>query len=120
MATIVFFHAHPDDEAIFTGGTMVALAGRQHRVVLVVATAGELGSGRENPAELAAQRRAETLTSADVLGIHRVEFLGYGDSGMAGDVANERPSSFVNANDEEAAGQLARLLAEETATALVV
>ena len=43
MATIVFFHAHPDDEAIATGGTMAALADAGHRVVLVTATRGELG-----------------------------------------------------------------------------
>ena len=39
--TVVFFHAHPDDEAIFTGGTMALLAAAGWRVVLVVATAGE-------------------------------------------------------------------------------
>ena len=26
MSTVVFLHAHPDDEAIFTGGTMRLLA----------------------------------------------------------------------------------------------
>jgi len=31
MATIVFFHAHPDDEAIATAGTMAALADQGHR-----------------------------------------------------------------------------------------
>src|SRR2546423_9172656 len=40
---VVFFHAHPDDEAIFTGGTMALLAGAGWRVVLVVATGGEQG-----------------------------------------------------------------------------
>ena len=39
----MFVHAHPDDEAIFTGGTMARLAATGHRVVLVVATGGELG-----------------------------------------------------------------------------
>ena len=41
--TVVFFHAHPDDEAIFTGGTMALLAAAGWRVVLVLATAGERG-----------------------------------------------------------------------------
>src|SRR5687768_17000399 len=40
---VVFVHAHPDDEAIFTGGTMAQLAADGHRVVLVVCTGGELG-----------------------------------------------------------------------------
>lgn len=35
MATAVFFHAHPDDEAIATGGTMLLLARAGHRVVVV-------------------------------------------------------------------------------------
>ena len=43
MATITFFHAHPDDEAILTGGTMAKMADEGHRVVLVTATRGELG-----------------------------------------------------------------------------
>ena len=43
MSTVVFLHAHPDDEAIFTGGTMRLLADAGHRVVLVLATSGELG-----------------------------------------------------------------------------
>ena len=30
MATAVFFHAHPDDEAIATGGTMLIGAQRGH------------------------------------------------------------------------------------------
>ena len=38
--TIVFFHAHPDDEAIFSGGTMARLAAIGHRVVVVMATSG--------------------------------------------------------------------------------
>ncbi|MGH2790454.1 MAG: PIG-L deacetylase family protein, partial [Actinomycetota bacterium] len=35
MSTAVFFHAHPDDEAIATGGTMALMADAGHRVVLV-------------------------------------------------------------------------------------
>src|SRR6478672_10515328 len=41
--TVIFFHAHPDDEALLTSGTMAKLALQGHRVVLVVATAGEAG-----------------------------------------------------------------------------
>lgn len=43
MATAVFFHAHPDDEAIATGGTMLLLARAGHRVVVVCATDGARG-----------------------------------------------------------------------------
>ncbi len=41
MATLVSFHAHPDDEAIATGGSMAKAAAAGHRVVLVVATRGD-------------------------------------------------------------------------------
>src|SRR5207244_4915965 len=44
--TAVFLHAHPDDEAILTGGTIAKLSAAGHRVVLVVATRGELGEER--------------------------------------------------------------------------
>jgi len=46
-ATVVFFHAHPDDEAIFTGGTMRLLADRGVRVVT--------NAGGLNPHGLAAR-----------------------------------------------------------------
>ena len=43
MATIVSFHAHPDDESIGTGGTLHRAAAEGHRVVLVFGTRGERG-----------------------------------------------------------------------------
>jgi LmbE family N-acetylglucosaminyl deacetylase len=43
MGTLVCFHAHPDDEAISTGGSMARAAAEGHRVVLVVATGSESG-----------------------------------------------------------------------------
>ena len=43
MATLVFLHAHPDDEAIMTAGSMARAADDGHRVVAVFATRGELG-----------------------------------------------------------------------------
>jgi LmbE family N-acetylglucosaminyl deacetylase len=120
---VVFFHAHPDDEAIFTGGTMALLRERGVRVVLVVATAGELG--RRPPdidpsIDLAALRREETLAAAAHLGIGRVEFLDYRDSGLPGDPANDAKGSFFSADREEAASTLARILDEEGASAIVV
>jgi len=59
MATVTFFHAHPDDEAIATGGTMADLADQGHRVVLVTATRGELG---ETPDGLLAAGRCISAT----------------------------------------------------------
>ncbi|MEV8183137.1 PIG-L family deacetylase [Specibacter sp. NPDC078692] len=41
--TMLFVHAHPDDETIVTGATMAASAAAGARVVLVTCTRGELG-----------------------------------------------------------------------------
>src|SRR5205823_12315849 len=84
--TLVTFHAHPDDESIATGGVMAQAAAAGHRVVLVVATRGEHGEyvdGFLEPGEELGERRvAETMRAAEVLGVSRVEFLGFTDSGM--------------------------------------
>ncbi len=124
MATVIFFHAHPDDEAIATGGTMIGLADAGHRVVLVTATRGELGEKPEGllgPGEsLVERRRSELDEACRILGVARQEFLGYLDSGMAGTPDNDRPGSFATADIDEAAASLARLLEEETADVLVV
>ncbi len=119
MSTLVVFHAHPDDEAIATGGTMAKAAAAGHRVVLVVATRGERGEVAEGylePGEELWQRRVEeTLAAAAVLGASRVEFLGYVDSGMAGLPTNDDPACFWQADVEEAARRLADILVEEGA-----
>jgi LmbE family N-acetylglucosaminyl deacetylase len=123
MATAVFFHAHPDDEAIQTGGTMALLADAGHRVVLVTATRGELGEvpdGMLAPDESLAERRAVELAAAcEELGVSRHEYLGYRDSGMAGEPTNEDPDSFWRADVDEAAARLAAILDEEGADVLV-
>ena len=98
MGTLVCFHAHPDDEAMTTGGTMARAAAEGHRVVLVVATNGEHG---ESPDDLAAgetlvdRRRARDGTSRrTALGVHRVVWLGYHDSGMTGWEQNADPDEL--------------------------
>ena len=122
MATLVSFHAHPDDECIACGGVIRKAADAGHRVVLVVATRGEQGEIPEgllaDGEELWQRRVAETQASAGILGVQRVEFLGYHDSGMMGTPANDRPGSFWTTPVEEAAGRLAGLLRAEQADVL--
>jgi LmbE family N-acetylglucosaminyl deacetylase len=122
MSTVVFFHAHPDDEAIATGGTMAKLADEGHRVVLVTATRGELGEvpdGFLDPGESLPERRDRELRAAcEILGVARHCFLGYRDSGMDGEPTNQDPASFWQADIEEAATRLADLLRDERASAL--
>ncbi|MBM3658347.1 MAG: GlcNAc-PI de-N-acetylase [Actinobacteria bacterium] len=122
--TLVCFHAHPDDEAIQTGGSIARAASEGHRVVLVFATRGELGEvddGVLAPDETLGDRRSrECVAAAEILGAARVAFLGYHDSGMAGDAANDDPAAFWRADVDEAAARLAALLREESAEVLTV
>jgi LmbE family N-acetylglucosaminyl deacetylase len=124
MATLVCFHAHPDDESIATGGTMAKAAADGHRVVLVVATRGEHGEVADGFLEegetLGERREKETMASAAVLGAAAVEFLGYTDSGMIDTPENDLPGSFWTADLEEAAERLATILRREQADVLTV
>jgi LmbE family N-acetylglucosaminyl deacetylase len=122
VSTIVFFHAHPDDEVVLTGGSMARAADAGHRVVLVVATNGEHGEVPDDLAEgetIVARRRRETECSAEILGIDHVLWLGYSDSGMSGWDQNADPSSLWQADIDDAAARLAKLLQAEHADVLV-
>lgn len=116
------FHAHPDDECIGCGGIMRKAADEGHRVVLVVATRGEHGEVADGflaaGEQLWERRVAETMTSAEILGAARVEFLGYVDSGMVGEPTNDAPGSFWSAPVDEAAARLAAILRKEHADVL--
>jgi LmbE family N-acetylglucosaminyl deacetylase len=124
MATLVTFHAHPDDECIACGGVMRAAADAGHRVVLVVATGGEHGEIVADvlaPGQTLGERRyEETMAAARILGVARTEFLGYVDSGMVGTDTNAAPGAFAAADVEEAAQKLAVILREEAADVLTV
>ena len=120
MPVAVFFHAHPDDEALLTSGTMAKAAAAGHRVVLVVATDGALGltsSAYGDPSDLAKTRLAEVQASADALGVARVVNLGYADSGL-GPVTHRDGTGrtrFCDADVDQAASELAAILREEDA-----
>ncbi len=118
--TLVVFHAHPDDEALLTSGTMARASAEGHRVVLVVATDGAVGlvasDFLSDGADLAAVRREELRRSATALGCARVEWLGYADSGLHGDEGGR--GAFVQAGVDEPAERLAALLREERADVL--
>jgi LmbE family N-acetylglucosaminyl deacetylase len=124
MATLVCFHAHPDDEAIGTGGTIVKAVRDGHRVVLVTATRGEQGEFPEgflDPGETLGERREkEMAAAAKLLGVSRHDFLGYRDSGMMGTPENDHPESFWRADVEEAAQRLAVILKEESADVVTI
>ena len=122
MATIVFVHAHPDDEASSTGGSIARASDEGHRVVLVVCTDGDHGSRPDDLAEgetLVERRRAETARAGEILGVHRIAWLGYADSGMHGWPENTAEGAFWAADVDEAGHRLAALLADEHVDVLV-
>jgi LmbE family N-acetylglucosaminyl deacetylase len=123
MSTIVFVHAHPDDEASSTGGSMARAAAEGHRVVLVVCTNGDLGEAPDDLADgetVVERRRKETAASTAILGVARTVWLGYRDSGMHGWPQNEDPASFWQADVDEAGERLAAVLREEQADVVVL
>ena len=123
MGTLVCFHAHPDDESISTGGSLARASAEGHRVVVVIATNGDYGEVPEDLGSgetLVDRRRAETARSAAALGVHRVVWLGYKDSGMTGWDQNSDPSSFLQAPIDDAAERLAQILREESADVVTV
>lgn len=110
MATLAAFHAHPDDEVLLTGGTLARAVAEGHRVVVVVATDGVIGAAETPPTRL-----NELRASAAILGVHRVEHLGYADSGHGPVLYPDPPDRqrFVRADVEEAAARLAAVLRQE-------
>lgn len=124
MATLVSFQAHPDDETTSSAGTLAKAAAAGHRTVLVFATNGELGEVvdgvLDEGEELWQRRLREAQRSAEILGVQRVEFLGYHDSGMMGTPENDLPHTFWQADVEEAAERLAQILREEDADILTI
>jgi LmbE family N-acetylglucosaminyl deacetylase len=119
--TIVSFHAHPDDEALLTAGTLTALAAAGHRTVLVTATAGEQGLADPRSgsgAELARRRTAELAAAAAAMGCAHHEILGYRDSGIDGQACGAE--GFAHLEVEPAAERLADVLRREAADVLTV
>ncbi|MBP3088946.1 N-acetyl-1-D-myo-inositol-2-amino-2-deoxy-alpha-D-glucopyranoside deacetylase [Corynebacterium sp. sy017] len=105
---VVAVHAHPDDEAIWTGGLLAQLVRRGADVLVVTCTLGEQGEvfgekyGQlvaEYADQLGGFRIHELHRSLEILGV-RGQFLGapgqWRDSGMQGDPANDHPRAFIN------------------------
>jgi LmbE family N-acetylglucosaminyl deacetylase len=122
--TIVAFHAHPDDEALLTAGTMARAAAAGHRVVLVLATDGGAGLAADElrrDGGLGERRLEEARRSSASLGVARVEWLGYADSGSGAEPEPDVPGAtrFTRAPLEEAAERLAAVLRTERADLLL-
>ena len=143
--TVLFAHAHPDDETLATGALIAELVARGITVVLVTATRGERGEVVDGPlrtlagtAALAAHREAELAAACAALGITAQHWLGmppaarpgtttrYVDSGMrwvreglAGPAHDVRPDAFSLAPLDEVAGDLAALIGQVSPDLLI-
>jgi LmbE family N-acetylglucosaminyl deacetylase len=115
MATVVAFHAHPDDEVVLTGGTLARAASAGHRVVIVTATDGRVHDEDDGA------RLDELRSSAGILGAHRVECLGYADSGYGPVFYPDPPGRvrFGRVDVDEAGHRLAQILRAEDADLLL-
>jgi N-acetyl-1-D-myo-inositol-2-amino-2-deoxy-alpha-D-glucopyranoside deacetylase len=134
VTSVLFVHAHPDDETIGTGGLIAYLASRGIRTTLVTATRGERGEVVAGPladlvgtAALAEERERELERALLTLGVNEGFWLGevparapglperrYRDSGMEW----IRPGLAGPAADSEA-DALARAPLAEVTTDLV-
>ncbi|WP_084957384.1 N-acetyl-1-D-myo-inositol-2-amino-2-deoxy-alpha-D-glucopyranoside deacetylase [Thermoactinospora rubra] len=129
---LLLVHAHPDDESIGTGATMAKYAAEGAHVTLVTCTLGE--EGEVIPPELAhlAADRDDTLgqhrigeleAACRALGVSDHRFLGgpgrWRDSGMMGAATNDRPDAFWQADLDEAAGELVKVIREVCPQVLV-
>lgn len=122
-ARVVAVHAHPDDEAITTGGVLAELSARGADVTVITCTLGEQGEVigdtyaqlvNGDADQLGGFRIAELERSLEILGVRGIFLGGAGcwrDSGMVGDPANEHPRAFIHSGDR-AVAQLVELLAQ--------
>jgi LmbE family N-acetylglucosaminyl deacetylase len=119
--TLMLVHAHPDDEAITTGGILLKYAEEGVRTVLVTCTRGELGDIQDpdnfTPPEpgmsMEQIRMTEMAHALKILKVTSFHCLGYRDSGMAGTPGNDDPMSFHQADLTEASNRLAAIIRKE-------
>jgi N-acetyl-1-D-myo-inositol-2-amino-2-deoxy-alpha-D-glucopyranoside deacetylase len=124
-ASLLFVHAHPDDETVGTGATMAMYATAGVNVTLVTCTLGEEGEihvpelsglAASDADQLGGYRIAELRAACAALGVSDVRFLGgagrYRDSGMMGLPTNDHPRAFWQADLDDAAKGLVEVIRE--------
>jgi N-acetyl-1-D-myo-inositol-2-amino-2-deoxy-alpha-D-glucopyranoside deacetylase len=122
---LLLVHAHPDDEVIGTGATMAHYVADGAHVTLVTCTLGEEGEihvpelaqlAAAEADQLGGYRIVELERACAALGVTDHRFLGgagrYRDSGMMGLPTNDHPRAFWQADLDEAAGMLFKIMQE--------
>ena len=146
--SILFVHAHPDDESLWSGNLMTEFVDRGADVALVTTNRGELGmvvapelAHLHGTDELGPAREDELRGALEVLGVTRHAFLGrdfarakgraprdYRDSGMvwvSDGVAGPTPDAaadsrcFTSAPFDEAVADVAAAIASTRPDAIV-
>jgi len=123
---LLLVHAHPDDETINNGVTMAKYAAEGIHVTLVTCTRGEegevlvesllnLASSKDD--KLGEHREIELKDAMHELGVKDFRFLGspnkkWRDSGMMGTPQNDRKDVFWQANLDDAANELVKIVLE--------
>jgi N-acetyl-1-D-myo-inositol-2-amino-2-deoxy-alpha-D-glucopyranoside deacetylase len=112
--TLMAVHAHPDDEAIGTGGILARAAAEGIQTILVTCTGGEVGEIAPETGvsleHLGEVRKRELEEACRILGVTHLELLGYRDSGMAGTADNDHPNAFARADLREATAKVVALV----------
>ncbi|KAA2264023.1 N-acetyl-1-D-myo-inositol-2-amino-2-deoxy-alpha-D-glucopyranoside deacetylase [Solihabitans fulvus] len=122
---LLLVHAHPDDESLWTGGTIARYAAQGVHVTVVTCTLGEEGEiipdglrelAADSADQLGGYRVAELRSACAALGVTDHRFLGgigrWRDSGMAGVPANRHQRAFVAGGIEQQVAELTVILRE--------
>lgn len=127
-STVLFLHAHPDDEALFTAGVSNLLTHQSREPLLITCTDGRWGFDQEGRAGITAGhddddtariRRVELARAAECCGISDHQQWEFFDSGMSGWPQAADPRAFVNQSVETLADRLATFCDERGVTVIV-
>ena len=118
---LLFLHAHPDDECVLTGAIIAKASALGIRTIVAYGSRGDAGETNQDlGGESLGDRRVREATAACAdLGVDRIEWLPYDDSGMAGTPTTENPKAFSNAEPAAVATELAARLEDERLMAIV-
>src|SRR6478736_4197507 len=89
---VMVVSAHPDDPEFSAGGSVARMAKNGAKVTYVIVTDGSQGGEdpKQKDSELIAIRVREQRAAARVLGVKKVEFLGYKDGHLSPDLKLRR------------------------------
>jgi LmbE family N-acetylglucosaminyl deacetylase len=107
-STALAIVAHPDDLEYGTAAAVARWTSQGKRVVYCLATSGEAGIDDMDPEQAGPLREGEEFTSAAIVGVEVVEFLGFADGvleyglplrrAVAREVRRHRPDVVITGN----------------------